>query len=408
MERHGRPGPVRTAGLALILSATAITAAAAQPAGPHRVEGEHGLWVRVDGDSVVVNWLTPAPAPGVLEAWADGKRLVRTVTPAMFSHRAAFRAGRRHTVTLRFGAAADDGSLHETTVDLRIPERPPVSVAGVDSLYVLGDTHGELDALIEGLQAAGLVDDELRWSGGRRHLAFAGDLTDRGPDVLGLLWLVYRLEREAESAGGGVHMVLGNHELMVMMGDIRYVHPKELHVAELHDVRYDRMFDVRSSILGRWLASKPGLLRVDRVLIAHGGLGERFADYSLTEFEDTLRTFTGEELFARWADTTYIPPLDSIGAAQRDAFFWDPDSAFWHREFVWTDTMDVLLDRVLERMESDIFVVGHTPVEEMEARYDGRLIPAHTRRHGAEMLLLVRAPEGYRRYRISARGHEPF
>jgi hypothetical protein len=394
----------------LVVVATSLAActARAQNASEHRVAGEHGLWVRVQGDSVLASWITPAAVAGVLEARTEEGRIARVRTPVGFTHTAAFRPGDATAVTLAYGSAESGQPPHRTEISLLTPERPPVVVTGVDSLYVVGDTHGYYDALVEGLQAAGLIDDELRWSGGQRHLVLAGDLTDRGPDVLGLLWLVYRLEREAEADGGGVHVVLGNHEIMVMMGDLRYVHPKELHIADLYEVGYDRMFDVRSSILGRWLASKPGLMRVDGVLIAHGGLGERYAGYSLQEYEDTLRTFTGEELFARWADLSYIPPLDSLAAAQRDDFFWHRDSAFWHREYVQTDTVADLLGRVLDRMESEVFVVGHTPVNEIEPRYDGRLIPAHTPSHGAELLLLVREEDRYRRYRVSARGHEPF
>jgi hypothetical protein len=408
---------VLTAGLAVlaVLTGSAVAGAAAPDRAPPsalgqgepRLAGEHGLWVERSGRSVVVRWITSAPARGVLEVRAGSRQIARVRTRHGVAHRASFRPGRHEEVALRYGALDQPDSLHETLIFLRPPVRPPVSVTGVDSLYVLGDTHGELDSVIAGLRAAGLVDRELRWSGGRRHLAFAGDLTDRGPDVLGLLWLVYRLEREAEAAGGRVHMVLGNHEIMVMLSDLRYVHPKELQVAELHGVSYDRMFHVRESILGRWLASKPALIRVDGVLIAHGGLGERYAGYSLTELDDTLRTYVGEELFARWADETYLAPLDTTAAYRRYDFFWDPNSIFWHRGFFQTDTAGTLLDRVLHRMEADLFVVGHTPAERIATSYDGRLIAANTPRHGAELLLLVRHGGAYRAYVISPEGIEP-
>lgn len=385
----------------------------AEPRLEIRVAGEHGLRVQLAGDSVVVGWITPAAGRGVLEVLAaagpvDRRAVARIETPSSFAHRAAFYPAGSTDLVLRYGALERPGNMTETFVSLRPPTRPAVSITGVDSLYVVGDTHGELDALSTGLRAAGLIDDATRWTGGSRHLVFAGDLTDRGPDVMGLLWMVYRLEREAAAAGGAVHVVLGNHELMVLMGDLRYVHPKELHIAALHGVGYDRMFDVRESILGRWLASKPGIIRVDRALIAHGGLGARYADYGLTEYDDSLRAFTGEELFARWADLSYIPPIDSLAAARRDDFFWHPDSPYWHREFVQTDTVGTLLEQVLHRMESDVFVVAHTGVPAMEARYDGRVIPIHTPRHGAELLLLVRDRDRYARYRISEAGHEPF
>jgi hypothetical protein len=390
----------------LVLDSTDARAQA--PGADWRVAGEHGLWVRVHGRSVTVQWLTADEGRGVLDAYAGDMRIGHARTRAGVAHRATFRARGAEEVVLRYGSLDDATDRHETLVSLRPPDRPPIAVTGVDSLFVLGDTHGEYDAVVEGLQAAGLIDASLRWVGGRNHVAFAGDLTDRGPDVLGLLWLVYRLEREAAAAGGAVHVVLGNHEIMVLLGDLRYVHPKELQIAELHGANYQRMFDVRESVLGRWLASKPGLIRVDRALIAHGGLGELYAGYGLVEFDDSLRTYVAEELFARWADTTWVVPMDSATFQRRDDFFWHPDSAFWHRDYVRTDTAGPVLDRVLTTMESDVLVVGHTAVATMSAAYDGRLIAAHTPGHGAEMLLLVRRPDGYDRYRVSAAGRQRF
>lgn len=407
-ERRRRTGVVLLAFTLLAGVAAAVAAAAARQPAETRLAGEHGLWVSQDGSRVTVRWLTAEHGPGVLEAYAGDRRLARTETRANWAHQARFRTRGAEEVLLRYGAADDPDDRHETLIDLRPPRRPPVALTGVDSLYVLGDTHGEYDALVEGLTAAGLIDESLRWTGGRTHVVFAGDLTDRGPDVLALLWLVYRLEREAAAAGGAVHVLLGNHEVMVLTGDLRYVHPKELHVANLHEARYDEMFDVQASILGRWLTSKPGLLRVDRTLIAHGGLGELFAGYDLVEFDDSLRTFVGEELFARWADTTWVVPLDSATYVRRDDFFWHEDSAFWHREYVQSDSVAPLLDRVLRRMDADRLVVGHTRVPEIQARYDGRLIAAHTPRDGAELLLLVRRPDGYGRYRVTPNGTVPF
>lgn len=84
----------------------------------------------------------------------------------------------------------------------------------------------------------------------------------RGADATRVLWLLCRLEREAKGAGGGVDFLLGNHEVMVMLGDLRYVGPKELAIAEAHGIGYDRLFDVRRSILGSWLESKPAAIPI--------------------------------------------------------------------------------------------------------------------------------------------------
>lgn len=365
-------------------------------------DGEHGLWVRVAGDSVVVHWLTSVSSPGTLAVTAGGTTQ-SFVTSAGHAHRVSFPAPADASAELMYGSA---GETHRTVVDFAAPQRSPVIIPGVDSLYIVGDTHGDVDALTAGLKAAGLINEQLAWSGGRSHLVFAGDLTDRGPDVLRLLWFVYRLEREAAAAGGRVHVVLGNHEIMVMLADLRYVHPKESRIAQLHEAGYQQLFDVRESLLGRWLAAKPAAIRIGTVLITHGGVTDETVQLPIEAFDDTLARYMNEDLFHRWADTSYVPPLDSVSFERRSDFFWGPRSVFWHREYVQTDTLARQLDHVLNAWGATMLVVGHTAVPQIEARYDGRLIPTHTRRYGAELLLLARDSQAgaagrTRRYRIT-------
>jgi hypothetical protein len=329
-----------------------------------------------------------------------GPHTASFITPAAHTHRIALPVtSSARSVELHYGAA---GSVHRTAIDLAPPRRGAVVHPQADSLFIVGDTHGDTDALLSGLRAARLVDADGNWSGGRSSLVFAGDMMDRGPDVLGLLWLIYRLERQARRAGGAVHVVLGNHEIMVMLSDLRYVHPRESEVARLHGTAYDRMFDVRESILGRWLATKPAVIRIGDVLIAHGGVADETTRYSMQEIDDTLARYMGEELFYRWADTTYVPPLDSAAVQDRADFFSGPRSVFWHRDYVRTDTLGMQLAAVLDAWDATLLVVGHTPVSRIEARYGGRFIPIHTPRYGSELLLLTHGPDGLIRERIIA------
>lgn len=92
-------------------------------------------------------------------------------------------------------------------------------------VVAVGDVHGSLDGLLGILRAAGLVDASGRWSGGTATFVQTGDVTDRGADVRGVLDLLRRLGREAASAGGRVVPVLGNHEAMNLVGELRDVTP---------------------------------------------------------------------------------------------------------------------------------------------------------------------------------------
>jgi hypothetical protein len=76
-------------------------------------------------------------------------------------------------------------------------------------VFVVGDVHGHRDVLVALLRDAGLVDATECWAGADAVLWLLGDLVDRGPDGLGTVDLVRRLEEESV---GNVRCLLGNHE----------------------------------------------------------------------------------------------------------------------------------------------------------------------------------------------------
>ncbi|MET0234765.1 MAG: metallophosphoesterase, partial [Kibdelosporangium sp.] len=82
--------------------------------------------------------------------------------------------------------------------------------------YVIGDVHGHRAELEGALRRAGLLDEDSNWAGGQSHLWFLGDFVDRGPDGIGVIDLVIRLQGQAAEAGGLVDSLLGNHEILLL------------------------------------------------------------------------------------------------------------------------------------------------------------------------------------------------
>ncbi|XP_057957237.1 shewanella-like protein phosphatase 2 isoform X2 [Malania oleifera] len=90
-------------------------------------------------------------------------------------------------------------------------------------LIALGDLHGDLSKSKQALRLAGLIDASDRWAGGAATLVQIGDVLDRGGDELKILYFLEKLKREASRAGGAVITMNGNHEIMNVDGDFRYV-----------------------------------------------------------------------------------------------------------------------------------------------------------------------------------------
>ncbi len=388
------------------LSGGGLPAGYASPSAPSpgagqdrwRIEGPYGLYVGLAVGGLDVRWLTEEEAPGVARALVMGRVVDERRTDKGQAHRARLRVD-APTVTIEYGVDGADG-LHRAEIRLAPPPPPDVDPPAPDSVFVFGDVHGEFDRVITLLAGAGVIDAELRWTGGRATVVLLGDLFDRGGDVTRLLWFVYGLERQAEAAGGRVLTLLGNHEAMILSGDLRYVSGKEAAIADRHGMSYATLFGPTSSILGRWLAAKPALVRLGDLLLAHGGVSPAYLDYSIQGYQDTLRTFISEPLFTGWHDPDFLEAfaretaLDSAQIYSRYDFFFAPESVLWYRDLVLTDTLDAHVDAVLEHFGAAIHVLAHTPVRTIRESYGGRVIAVDLLDAATGMLLLVRRSDG--------------
>lgn len=107
---------------------------------------------------------------------------------------------------------------------------PSAGLVGVpaeapEPIIAVGDVHNDFDDFVAILQRSGLLDKQNHWTGGKATFVQVGDLLDRGPNPRGVMDLIMALEKEAGQAGGRVVSLLGNHEVMNIMGDLRYVTP---------------------------------------------------------------------------------------------------------------------------------------------------------------------------------------
>jgi hypothetical protein len=193
-------------------------------------------------------------------------------------------------------------------------------------IVAVGDLHGDYDAWIAIARAAGLVDAGGHWSGGKTTLVQMGDVTDRGADSLKIIRSLQQLRKEAPRSGGGVVVVLGNHEAMNLLGDLRYVTPGEF--AAFADrrspARRERIYmanrqkleaaarainpnvlpsQVReqwlsvtplgwvehrlawspSGDLGRWATGNPAVVKIGDTVFVHGGLSAEYAALGIDE-----------------------------------------------------------------------------------------------------------------------------
>jgi len=258
-------------------------------------------------------------------------------------------------------------SLFEYKIPVNPPDVGPYIFDNVNRIMAVSDIHGEYDYLVEFLRNNGIIDDGLNWSWGDGHLVIDGDIFDRGDKVSECLWLIYRLEQQATEQGGYVHYLLGNHEAMVMQGDLRYVNERYLKgIVKYSKIKYADLFGP-DMVLGRWLRTKHTAIKINDIIFTHAGLSS--------------------EMVSRGMDIGYINSAIRENIDDRSykivfnddlKYLYGGRGPLWYRGLI-TDELyplesDSQLTDILSYYDSDRIVVGHTENDQISVLYDSRVI----------------------------------
>lgn len=291
-----------------------------------------------------------------------------------------------------------------------MPAAAPAAQPG--RIVAVGDLHGDYQAWLTIARAAGLIDADGHWAGGKTTLVQLGDVTDREPESLQIIRSLQQLTEEAPRAGGRVVVVLGNHEAMNLLGDNRYTTPGE-YAAFADDrspARREQLYislrkkleaadpkalpsQVRdqwmaehplgwiehlqawspSGELGKWATHNPAVVKIDGTLFVHGGLS---AEYSKFPIDDINRR---------------IAAAMAAGDDSPSTILYDPLGPLWYRGLIMRDvdaeqeraklvppvpalTPDQEVETVLAAYGAKRMVIGHTPDPKgIEILYGGRL-----------------------------------
>jgi hypothetical protein len=240
------------------------------------------------------------------------------------------------------------------------PTIPKTRYPGQEKMIVLSDIEGDFDYLKSILIGNKVIDDNYNWIYGKGHLVVLGDLFDRGLYVTECLWLIYQLEQEAHKYGGHVHFIIGNHEIMTLQGDHRYVSKKYKRYAKKLNCEYNKLFDA-NTVLGRWLRTKNSIEIVGNTMLVHGGISKELAQTELKiEAINQIVRDHMDVSTKNFVDTHAKLVMGNKGP-------------LWYRGFVDEVSSVKEIDEVLDRFNVKSIVIGHTVMEEITALYDQRI-----------------------------------
>ena len=246
-----------------------------------------------------------------------------------------------------------------------------------EKIFVTSDIEGNFNALYSLLVGNNIMDKDYNWTYGNGHFVFCGDMLDRGTDILPSLWLLYKLEQEAKKNNGQVHYILGNHEVMNLQLDIRYVNKKYIELAKIisgidndEEEAYQHLMSDTNELV-RWIQTKNTIEIIGNNLFTHAGISKEVVDtgLSLQEINDYVRQHIRENLYAKPGDDAYANLL--LGRL----------GPLWYRGLVkgrkkYYEKVDAAgLENILSYYDVDHIIIGHTIAEEeVSSDFYGKII----------------------------------
>jgi hypothetical protein len=275
---------------------------------------------------------------------------------------------------------------------------------GVQRIVVVGDIHGDYDRLIEILRTGNLIDGKNAWCGGKAHCVLIGDMVDRGPASRKVLDYVMALQTQAARSGGAVDELIGNHEGMNMIGDLRYVSKEDwvsyqtpnseelrnkaanfaLESAKkdskakgieppdaakfLTDFNADHPLGwVEHCLLfgpsgkyGKWLREQKVIIKINDLVFVHAGISPKYANATRDEINRAA-----------------IAEVDAP-AKLADGMITNEEGPLWYRDLLTAPEDQAELaeqvDRILNTQQARRIIVGHTVMPTIVPRFGGKVI----------------------------------
>ena len=264
---------------------------------------------------------------------------------------------------------------------------PPSTLTNIKRIIAIGDIHGDFNSLLSALYHGKVIDRNGNWTTDPKYkktvVIQVGDLLDKGgrkielntnlnpdDDEWKILIFMQYLNNQALQSGGGVYLLLGNHELMNIKGDLRYTSQNTNII--FGGLQNRKTLFMRGSVLAKKLACMTNsVMKINDWVFVHAGITpENVKGYnSIEELNNDVRLY-----LLKKKEVVVGTPLDNL--------LNNPNSIFWTRYYNSIDkhdvcktlektlNMDILQSSSQKKSNKGGMIVGHTPKHNIQGMCD--------------------------------------
>ncbi len=241
---------------------------------------------------------------------------------------------------------------------------PPSILLPVKRIIAIGDLHGDYRASILSLRKARVINEKNKWIGGDTVVVQLGDQLDRGgrsdnstdeDSEFKIMNMFDRLHKQAKLYGGAVYSLIGNHELMNVLGDFSYTSKMGIKHFGNKEGRLEQ-FKSGGRLATKMARTRNVVLRIGDWIFVHGGMTPRLAQkYKIVEINSLMRKYLlGDEKLEQ--DKSF-----------RELFL-NNGSLLWTRRYSEDKPDCKTLTETLRCLGAKKMVVGHTPQGEINCK----------------------------------------
>jgi len=280
-----------------------------------------------------------------------------------------------------------DGFFRDTNQYLLVKETQfkPSEYNNVNRILIIGDIHGGYDSLTKLLINNNVIDSDLNWNWDEGQVVFLGDIFDRGDKVTETLWLIYKLDHQAKMHGGTVHLIFGNHEILVLLKNQDYITDKYYYLCKKLNLSYGSLYS-EETLLGKWLRAQNTVIKINDKLFVHAGISPEIVEsgLSLDEINEMVRFYINHPERNR-----------KYGVSTKDLIMGER-GPFWYRGYVednfkYKHINNTELDKILDYYNVSQIFAGHTNVENISGFFDNKVfildVPYYTFTTSMKVLL---------------------
>ena len=239
-------------------------------------------------------------------------------------------------------------------------------------IIVIGDLHADFMKTKQLFIKLKLIDSSENWIAQPPDTTIVqlGDQLDGGGrgegesyGELNLINFMEDLHLKAKRQGGGVYSLIGNHEIMNMIGDFKYASNKDISSQGGIQAR-KKLYSAGNDLFNRLSCTRNVVLKVGDFVFAHAGiLPEHITEKNKDNFIKKINTLM--RLFLQGAKS---PDDEEI-----QKYFLSHSGIIWNREYGNEQPRCDKFDKISKMLNVGHMIIGHTIQNNINSKCDNKL-----------------------------------